>query len=234
MTTGADDLGPPIGPRVEGWTPRPVPPRTPIEGRTCRIEPVGVERHAGELDAAFRADTTGRGWRYLPYGPFADADAFADWLQSACLGHDPLFFAITPNATARTAGLASYLRIDPPNGVIEIGHIHFAPELARTPAATEALYLMLRRVFDELGYRRCEWKCDALNDASRRAAERLGFSYEGSFRQAAVVKGRNRDTAWYALLDHEWPAAKRAFEAWLDPASFDAEGRQRRRLADFR
>jgi len=229
-----DDPGLPVGPVVAGWTSRSPPPRTPIAGRICRLEPVSVAKHAAELHAAFLADITGRGWRYLPYGPYGSVGRFADWLEATCRGHDPLFCAIIPNATGRAAGLASFLRIDPPNGVIEIGHIHFSPELARTAAATEALYLMMQRVFDELGYRRCEWKCDALNAVSRRAAERLGFTYEGTFRQAAVVKGHNRDTAWYALLDHQWPAARRAFVAWLDPANFDAQGRQRHTLAELR
>ena len=236
MSDPADtnELGQPLGQTLGGWTPRPYPLRRPMEGRTCRLEPANVDTHAGELFTAFRDDTTGRNWTYLPYGPFATNDAFAGWMQEFCLGDDPLFFAVVGNATGRASGLASFLRIAPPHGVIEVGHIHFSPELQQTVAATEAMYLMMRRAFDELGYRRYEWKCDSLNTGSRRAAERLGFSYEGTFRQAAVVKDRNRDTAWFSILDTEWPARKRAFETWLDPANFGADGRQRRSLATIK
>jgi RimJ/RimL family protein N-acetyltransferase len=153
-------------------------------------------------------------------------------MRAVCLGEDPLFHAIL-DRDGRAGGIASYLRIDPGNGVIETGHIAYAPALQRTPAATEAMYLMMARVFDELGYRRYEWKCDALNAPSRTAAERLGFRFEGIFRQAVITKGRNRDTAWYAVIDKDWPALKRAFQRWLDPSNFDASGRQRERLSDL-
>lgn len=173
-------------------------------------------------------------WDYLPYGPFADAAAHSAWVLGVQGSTDPLFFAITNKsaASSQAAGVASYLRIDPNNGSIEIGHLAFAPRLQRTPAATEALFLMLDHAF-ALGYRRVEWKCNALNLPSRRAAQRLGFSYEGLFRQAAVVKGRNRDTAWYAMLDAEWPALRAAFVQWLHVDNFDAQGRQRLALSDL-
>jgi RimJ/RimL family protein N-acetyltransferase len=176
-------------------------------------------------------DTDGRNWTYLPYGPFEELDDYRTWMRSACLGNDPFFHAVIDRKSGKATGVASFLRIDPGPGVIEVGHINYAPPLQRTPAATEAMFLMMCRVFDELGYRRYEWKCDALNAPSRAAALRLGFQFEGIFRQATIYKQRNRDTAWYAIVDRGWPALKARFERWLDPANFDAEGRQRRSLA---
>jgi len=226
-------LGQPIGEPVPGWSPRPRPPRTPLEGRHCRLEPLDAGRHAAALHAAYAEDLEGRLWTYLPYGPYASAAEYASWVESVQSLEDPVFFAIAEPASGRPLGVASYLRIDPPNGSIEVGHLCFAPALQATTAATEAMFLMMRRAFDELGYRRYEWKCDSLNAPSRAAAERLGFVYEGTFRQAVVVKGRNRDNAWYSITDREWPALCEAFEAWLAPANFDAGGRQRRRLAEL-
>jgi RimJ/RimL family protein N-acetyltransferase len=222
-------LGQPVGAPLEVALPRPVPPRAAMEGRYCRLAPADPAAHAEAIHAAFARDTEGRGWTYLPYGPFPDAAALRAWMHDTCLGEDPLFFTILD--AEGPAGLASFLRIAPGLGTIEVGHIHLSPRLAGTRAATEAMYLMARRVFDELGYRRYEWKCDSLNAASRRAAERLGFAYEGTFRKATHYKGRNRDTAWFALLNDAWPARRAALEAWLDPANFDAEGRQRAPLA---
>jgi RimJ/RimL family protein N-acetyltransferase len=224
-------LSQPIGYPLPDWSPRPRPSRAPIEGRTCRIEPIDVERHAADLFEANALDREGRNWTYLAYGPFADLGGYRAWMTSACLGDDPLFHTIVDRASGRAVGVASFLRIDPPAGVIEVGHINYSPRLQRAPAATEAMYLMMRRVFDELGYRRYEWKCDALNTPSRAAAERLGFRFEGIFRQATIYKKRNRDTAWYSIVDKEWPALKAAFERWLDPKNFDSEGRQRARLS---
>ncbi|MEX2649995.1 MAG: GNAT family protein [Alphaproteobacteria bacterium] len=231
--TRHNELGQPIGEPLEGWTARPRPPRTPMVGRTCIVEPLDPGRHADSLFAAFAEDRDGRDWTYLPYGPFADGRAFRAWLDGSCLGDDPLFHAVIDARSGRATGLASYLRVEPATGVIEVGHIHYAPSMQRGIAATEAMVLMTTRVFDELGYRRYEWKCDALNAPSRQAAERLGFRYEGLFRQATMVKGRNRDTAWYAIIDRDWPALRAAFRRWLDPANFDAESRQRTRLADL-
>jgi len=170
-------------------------------------------------------------WTYLHSGPFASLEEYLAWLEPRPASADPLFFAFVDTAGNRATGLGSYLRIEPAAGSIEIGHLQFSPLLQRTPAATEAMYLMMRNAF-ELGYRRYEWKCDSLNAASRRAAERLGFTFEGVFRQALVYKGRSRDTAWYSVLDTEWPALQRGFRAWLQPENFDDSGRQRRSLAE--
>jgi RimJ/RimL family protein N-acetyltransferase len=182
--------------------------------------------HAEPLYDANARDAEGRMWTYLPYGPFASVDAYRRWVIEVAAADDPLFFAIVDTRSNRATGVASYLRIDPPAGAVEVGHIAYSPLLQRTPAATEAMYLMMRLAF-ELGYRRYEWKCDALNGGSRSAAERLGFSYEGMFRQARVYKGRNRDTAWYAAIDRDWPALDAAFRQWLSPSNFDAQGNQR-------
>ncbi|MEL6236537.1 MAG: bifunctional adenosylcobinamide kinase/adenosylcobinamide-phosphate guanylyltransferase, partial [Pseudomonadota bacterium] len=225
-------LGLPIGDPVSGWTPPPVPPRRPMEGRFVRLDPLRAEIHADDLFEAFAADRDGRGWTYLPYGPFADAAGLRDWIEQTAAGEDPLFFALTDRSTGKAVGVASYLRIAPAAGSIEVGHIHFAPALQRSPLATDAMHVMMAQAFG-LGYRRYEWKCDALNAASRRAAERLGFTYEGVFRQAAIVKGRNRDTAWYAVIDRDWPALDRAFTAWLDGVAQSPERRQAAPLAEL-
>lgn len=222
----------PLGASVPGWTPPPRPAKQPIGGRYCRLEPVEPQLHGPDLFAAQALDRAGAGWTYLPYGPFADLQSYLNWMQSTCLGTDPLFFAIVDQTTDCATGLASFLRIAPEAGSIEIGHLYFSPLLQRSRAATEAIALMLREAF-ALGYRRVEWKCNALNAASRRAAQRFGFSFEGLFRQAAVVKGRNRDTAWYSVIDAEWPALQAAFDAWLDPDNFAADGTQNRRLSDL-
>jgi RimJ/RimL family protein N-acetyltransferase len=227
-----NEHGQPIGAPVPGWAPRPRPPDTPMEGRFCRLLRSDAARDADDLFRAFAEDRDGRDWTYLPYGPFAERDELRAWLDRMVPAADPMFWTIVDRATGRAAGLASYLRIDPANGVVEVGHIHFAPSIQRGPVATEAMHLMMRRVFDELGYRRYEWKCDALNAPSRRAARRLGFSFEGVFRQATVYRGRNRDTAWFSILDAEWPAIRAGFEAWLDPGNFAPDGTQRTRLND--
>lgn len=198
-------------------------------GRYCRMEALDPARHSAALYDAFRLDTAGLDWTYLPYGPFADAVSFRSWLDGVAVGDDPLFYTILDEGDT-AVGVASYLRIFPDIGSIEVGHIHYSPTLQRSRAATEAMYLMMRRAFDELGYRRYEWKCDSLNSPSRRAADRLGFVYEGTFRQATLYKGRNRDTAWYSIIDTEWPAVRGAFEKWLDPGNFDDSGAQRTRL----
>ena len=230
MIANVNDAGQPVGCPVTGWTTRPRPPRTPMAGRYCRVEPLDVARHAGDLFEANAEDETGRNWTYLAIDAPPTLDAYRAWLTQMTASDDPFFHAIVDAATNRAIGVASYLRIDPPQGVVEVGHINFSPRLQRTRAATEAMFLMMRRVFDELGYRRYEWKCDSLNAPSRAAARRLGFTFEGVFRQALVYKGRNRDTAWFSILDHEWPARAAAFTRWLDPANFDADGRQRTSL----
>jgi RimJ/RimL family protein N-acetyltransferase len=231
MTVNRNHLGQPIGFPLPDWTARSAPPRSTMDGRFCRVEPLDPDRHAADLHAAMRADGEGRIWTYLPYGPFETLEEFRNWMRTSCAGDDPLFHTVIERMSGRALGVASYLRIDARVGVIEVGHINYAPALQRTAAATEAMYLMMRRVFTELGYRRYEWKCDALNAPSCAAAERLGFTFEGIFRQATLYKGRNRDTAWYSIVDQDWPALEAAFEQWLAPANFDAAGRQRESLS---
>lgn len=218
-------FGQPIGAPVEGWVPPPHPPRTVLEGAFARLDPLDPARHARALFEAYAADD-GRLWTYLFYGPFPEFDGFRAHLDRFAGRDDPQFYTISDRRSGQPLGLASYLRIDPANGVIEVGHLAFSPLLQRTTIATDAMYLMARYAFD-LGYRRYEWKCDSLNHPSRAAAERLGFQYEGTFRQAVVYKGRNRDTDWLSILDSEWPALRASFERWLDPANFDADGQQR-------
>ena len=232
MTPDLNEFNQPIGPVVTGWSKRPVPGRIPMEGRFCRLEPLDPERHGVDLWAANSLDS-GAMWTYLPWGPFDDFDTYAAYVKLAAARDDPLVFAIIDAATDKAVGVGSYLRINPTAGTIEVGGLAYSPLLQRRPAATEAMYLMMRRAFDELGYRRYEWKCNALNAPSRSAAARLGFRFEGIFRQADVVKGRNRDTAWYAITDDEWPKLRGMFERWLDPANFDAAGDQRISLASL-
>ena len=231
MTDYVNELGQPIGFPVPGWQACEHPRGARLQGRLCRLEPIDPAVHATDLFTAFAEDRVGRNWTYMPYGPFASASELRAWIRSSCLGDDPCFFSIIDAASGKATGIASYLRIEPGVGVIEVGHIHFSPLMQGRPIATEAMYLMMRQVFDVWGYRRYEWKCDALNQPSRSAAGRLGFAFEGIFRQATMYKGRNRDTAWYAMLDLEWPLAKQAFEDWLDAGNFDAAGRQRSSLS---
>ena len=232
MSQNQNSLGQPVGPAVPGWQSPPVPTREPLQGRFCRVEPLDAERHADALYEAYALDTEGRLWTYLFTGPFPTKESYRDWADKASRSSDPLFHAIVDVTTGKAVGVAGYMRIDPANGCIEIGHLAFSSLLQRTPAATEAMYLMMRRAFD-LGYRRYEWKCDALNAPSRMAAKRLGFSFEGIFRQAVIYKGRSRDTAWFSIIDREWPGLKTAFERWLDPANFDGRGNQKARLSDL-
>jgi RimJ/RimL family protein N-acetyltransferase len=226
MHPDINPLGQPIGFPVPDWKPAARPARKSMTGRFCRLEPLDAAQHAADLFAANALDAEGRNWTYLPYGPFDSFDSYKSWVGQVSATADPLFFAIVSLATGKAVGVASYLRIDPANGAIEVGHLNFSPLMQRTPVATEAMYLMMKEAF-ALGYRRYEWKCNALNLPSRQAAQRLGFSFEGIFRQAAISKGRNRDTAWYAAIDKEWPALDEAFQAWLSPRNFDDAGSQR-------
>lgn len=230
MTQRLSELGLPIGVAVPGWKAVSRPPRAAMVGQYCRLEPLDIDRHAADLYAANVQDTEGRIWTYLPYGPFLKYSDYQEWLERTCLGDDPLFHAIIDRVSGRAVGVASYLRIEPATGVIEVGHINYAPAMQRTPVATEAMYLMMKRAFDELGYRRYEWKCDNLNERSMKAALRYGFTFEGIFRQATIYKNRNRDTAWFSMVDAEWPSVKKAFEAWLSSHNFDADGNQRESL----
>jgi RimJ/RimL family protein N-acetyltransferase len=229
--TRLNQLGQPIGDALEHWAPPPRPDATPLEGTWCRVERLDPDRHARALHEVNALDRTGQNWTYLPVGPFETFEAYDAWLRTVAAGADPWFYTILDRAGV-PVGVASYLRIDPAAGSIEVGHINFSPRAQRTTAATDAMYLMMRHAF-ALGYRRYEWKCDALNAPSRRAAERLGFTFEGIFRQATVYKGRNRDTAWYSILDREFPALDRAFRTWLAPDNFDDTGRQRQRLVEL-
>ncbi|MGQ0609895.1 MAG: GNAT family N-acetyltransferase [Paracoccaceae bacterium] len=215
---------------LSGWVPPPRPGPEVLDGAAVWLERLDADAHAADL---FRAFAVHDGlWDYMPYGPFASAAAYHAWARAHVGAQDPFFYTLRDRASGRCAGVASYLRITPEAGSIEVGHICLAPEIQRSRAATEAMALMMGWAFAS-GYRRYEWKCDALNLPSRRAAERLGFTFEGVFRQAAVVKGRNRDTAWYAVIDREWPALERAYGAWLSPANFDAGGRQRVALSNL-
>ena len=212
---------------LPGWTPPPPPGRMVLSGRHARLEPLHPD-HAGPLFEAFAEDAAGEMWRYLGVGPYPDRGAYAAWVDAAQRSADPLQFAIRM-ADGRLGGTLALARIQPEAGSIETGWLSFAPRLQRTVAATESVFLLMQWAF-EAGYRRFEWKCNAANLRSRSAAARFGFSYEGIFRQAAVVKGRNRDTVWFAAIDAEWPALRAAYARWLDPANFDAKGRQRQSL----
>ena len=232
MSEHHNALGQPIGFPLEGWESCVHPPHSIMSGKYCRLEPLGPH-HAQALYHAYRQAENDGDWTYLPYGPFDELEEYEAWVKSVYASHDTLFYAIIDLKTGQAVGIASYLRIVPRFGVIEVGHIHFTPALQKTPAATEAMYLMMYHVFEELGYRRYEWKCDALNAPSRKAARRLGFSFEGVFRQAVMYKGRNRDTAWFSIIDREWPMLKQAFETWLNDSNFDEEGQQRKSLWSF-
>ncbi|WP_245263365.1 GNAT family N-acetyltransferase [Azorhizobium doebereinerae] len=211
------------------------PARVVLEGRHIDVRPFDVDLHAADLFAASHGGAAQAAlWDYLSVPPFPDLEAFRRSYAEAAQKDDPLMFALVDRAGGKAVGHATYMRIEPAHRVIEVGNILYTPALQRSPAATEAMYLMARHVFEDLGYRRYEWKCNALNAPSRRAAARLGFTYEGLFRQHMIVKGRNRDTTWFSLLDTEWPRAKAAFEAWLAPDNFDQDGRQKRRLEDIR
>ncbi|PVA11262.1 GNAT family N-acetyltransferase [Pelagivirga sediminicola] len=220
----------PRGPVVENWTVPPRPENIALEGRHVRLEPLDAETHAALLHPAFEGHD--EVWTYMPVGPYASSAQFHRWMREMADSPDHVFVAIYDKDRGAYGGFASFLRIAPEAGSIEVGFIAMAPRLQRTIAATEAMYLMMKWAF-EAGYRRYEWKCDALNLPSRRAAQRLGFSYEGIFRQATIVKGRNRDTAWFAAIDAEWPALNEAFQLWLNPANFDADGLQQSSLSDL-
>ena len=215
-----------IGPRVDGSPARP-PGRTALPGRSVTLAPLDPAAHADALYEGTRGEAGDGLWTYLFEGPFPNREDFDIHLRRIAASGDPLFLSIVDPGSGRAVGYASYMRIEPVHRVIEVGSILYTPRLQHTPPATEAMYLMARHVFEDLGYRRYEWKCNALNAPSRRAALRLGFTFEGIFRQHMIVKGRNRDTAWYSMLDSEWPVRKANFERWLDPSNFDEHGRQR-------
>jgi RimJ/RimL family protein N-acetyltransferase len=217
---------PQLGEIVKDISPAARPRRETLDGRAVLVQPLDPLVHGDALYEGTHADHREELWRYLPEGPFPNRSTFDTYLKRASVSEDPLFFAIVDKSSGVAAGMAAYLRIEPSHKVIEVGHILFTPKLQRTVAATEAMFLMAQHVFD-LGYRRYEWKCNALNESSMRAARRLGFTFEGVFRQHMIVKGRNRDTAWFSMLDSEWPTRKAGFEQWLDVKNFDDNGLQK-------
>ena len=227
-----NNLGQVVGQAIANWHAATLPTNEPMLGDRCRLEPFNAS-HVDDLYDAFIQDSSGHNWTYLPYGPFDSKQAFEAWTEQSCYGQDPKFYTVIDLANNQAIGVASYLRIDPNVGVIEVGHIHFSPLLQGTTLATEVMYLMMKRAF-ETGYRRYEWKCDTLNTPSKKAALRLGFTSEGVFRQATMYKNRNRDTAWFSLLDTEWPTNQKAFEAWLSVSNFDDNGRQIKSLSQCR
>lgn len=234
MTMTENQYGQPIGETLSNWSPRRMPEDIILQGVFCRLEPLNAQRHAGDLYDAYRSAADDRDWTYLFTGPFHDADEYRRYAEGAARSADPKHYAVIDAALGKAVGAFSLMRVDPGNGAIEVGNVVFSPLLKQKPASTEAQFLLMKYVFDELHYRRYEWKCDSLNAPSRKAAERLGFRFEGLFRQAMVYKGRSRDTAWHAIIDKEWPALKSAFLAWLSANNFDADGKQLKTLADVR
>lgn len=222
----ASEVAMPIGPRVDA-SPGRRPGRTTMPGRLVTLVPLDPRAHGDALYEGTRGEAGDRLWRYLFEGPFPDRASFDIHLERIAASEDPLFLAIVDSASRNAVGYAAYMRIEPVHRVIEVGSILYTPRLQQTTLATEAMYLMARHAFEDLGYRRYEWKCNALNAASRRAALRFGFRFEGIFRQHMIVKGRSRDTAWFSMLDSEWPVRKANFERWLDPANFGQDGRQK-------
>ena len=225
--------GQPVGNALPGWQPRPLPQRVVLHGRYCRLEPL-TRTHADALFAAYQLDGDSRSWTWLQREPEESIEQYAAWVESTEQLQDPLHFAVIDTQTERPVGTLALMRIDANNGVVEVGHVHFSPLLSRTAMATEAHWLLMHYVFATLGYRRYEWKCNSLNEPSRRAALRLGFQYEGRFRQALVIKGHNRDTDWFSIIDSEWPQIDRAMRQWLAADNFSADGQQLRTLESFR
>ncbi len=221
----------PIAPDLSNWRGVPRPERQVFDGLYARLEPLDPARHGADLLASAQAPGAEARFRYLFEEPPADSAAFTAWLEKVAASADPMFFAVIDKRSGKAEGRQSLMRIDAGHGAIEIGNILWGPAIARTRIATEALYLFATYAFDTLGYRRFEWKCNNLNEPSKQAALRFGFAFEGIFRQHMVVKGKNRDTAWFAMTDREWPVLKAGYERWLDPANFDANGQQLTRLA---
>ena len=234
MTQRTNEYGQPIGELLSHWSPRPAPTGVTLKGQFCQLEPLNAARHAADLFAAYQTAPDGRNWTYLFSGPFANEDDYRRHAEAAAQSTDPRLFAVIDSATGIPVGTLSLMRIDPTHGCIEVGNVTFSPLLQQTPASTEAQFLLMAYAFDTLGYRRYEWKCDSLNEPSRRAALRLGFQFEGIFRQALVYKGRSRDTAWYSITDTEWPAVRAALQTWLSEGNLDAQGQQRQSLAAIR
>ena len=229
-----DDFGKPVGQPIDNWSGCEFPPRSNMVGNYVIVSPLDISRDAQQLFDANSKATDGSRFTYLPTNAFDDFAAYKAWLDGMTANADPILHAIIDKATNRAVGVAAFMRIDAANGVVEVGNINYAPALSKTIGGTEAMYLMMKRAFDELGYRRYEWKCDDQNAPSRAAAARYGFTYEGTFRNHMIYKGRNRDTAWFSITVEEWPALRTAFEAWMSPDNFDENGAQRTRLQDLR
>ncbi|MDF7647118.1 GNAT family protein [Erwiniaceae bacterium L1_54_3] len=234
MTQHINEYGQPIGAPLPEWQPRQWPCYEVFTGQYCRLEPLSAERHGRELYTAYAQANDGRDWTYMFAAPFADEETYLAYAKSIEQGRDPMHFAVIDMQSQRAVGTLALMRIDAKNGAVEVGHVAFSPLLKQTCMATEAHYLLMRYAFDQLGYRRYEWKCDSCNQPSRKAALRLGFQFEGIFRQAIVYKGRNRDTCWFSMIDAEWPQLKQAFERWLAVENFHADGTQRARLEALR
>ena len=226
-------LGQSIGEPIENWKTCEVPPKTKMEGRYCVIEILDIEKHAEDLFNSFAKDIKNYDWTYLHYGEFKTLIKFKEWLDKDCLHNDPLFHTIIDKNQNIAVGMASYLRIHKKIGTIEVGHIHYSFSMQKKPIGAEAMYLMMKRVFEELGYRRYEWKCDSLNERSCKAAKRFGFTFEGIFRQHNIVKGHNRDTAWFSIIDKDWDRIKENYETWLDKTNFNREGKQKKSLTSL-
>lgn len=224
----------PVGLALPDWRERSRPQRTVLEGRYCRLEPVDAQRHGADLFDAYAQAPDGSDWTYMSSGPFPDLASYLAHAGTLQESEDPLHYAVIDLASGRAVGTLALMRIEPRHGVVEVGHVALSRRLKRTRVATEAQFLLMRYVFEALGYRRYEWKCDSLNAPSRNAALRLGFSFEGVFRQAIVYRGRNRDTAWFSIIDGEWPVLRDALMRWLEPSNFDGDGRQRHTLQAFR
>lgn len=222
-----------LGNLIENWIPCQKPTPAIIQGKYCLLEPIEIDKHAVKLFDVLAIDNQGESWTYLPYGPFDTFNEFKNWLIKTMSDNNVLLYAVLNKKTYGPIGISGYLRMDPEHGVIEIGHLHFSKLLKQTSLATEVIYLMLQHAFDKYGYRRCEWKCNDLNGPSRQAAKRFGFTFEGIFRQNYIFKNRNRNTAWFSIIDNEWPLLKIKFEKWLDPNNFDISGQQILKLAEI-
>ncbi|MFE4977474.1 GNAT family N-acetyltransferase [Kitasatospora sp. NPDC056651] len=234
MSARLNEYGQPVGHPLPEWTARPAPARVTLEGRLCQVEPLDADRHADDLHAAYALAADGADWTYMVTGPFESAADYRAYVTEVAQSDDPLHYAVVDSRTGKAVGTLALMRQEPEDGVVEVGSVTFSPLLKRTPVSTEAQFLLMSYVFDELGYRRYEWKCDSLNAPSRNAALRLGFTFEGIFRQAMVYKGRSRDTAWFSVIDSEWPRVGKALREWLSPDNFDGEGQQKRPLSAVR
>ena len=234
MDQNYNQYGQAIGEALVNWSARSLPGDVTLEGAFCRLEPLDVARHASDLYGAYRSAPDGRDWTYMFVGPFKDEGEYRQYAEKAARSTDPKHYAVIDNVLGKAVGTLALMRVDPGNGAIEVGNVAFSPLLKQKPASTEAQFLLMQYVFDVLQYRRYEWKCDSLNAPSRKAADRLGFRFEGVFRQAVIYKGRSRDTAWFSIIDKEWPLLKATFLAWLSADNFDNDGKQLRTLTEIR